>query len=105
MAARGAVQPPPSPGGHNTLVMSPAATLDRNNVVKFDTARSFEIPRSPMVEKLDSRESGLHRRPSLETRSEREVQDLPRNNREGLFTRLLSYKWKGDAKDDGKNLC
>ena len=105
MAARGAVHPPPSPGGHSTLVMSPAATLERSNMVKFDTARSFETPRSPMVEKLDSQESGLHRRPSLETRSEREVQDLPRDNKESFFTRLLSYKWKGEVKDDGKNLC
>ena len=105
MAARGAVNQPLSPGGHNTLVMSPAATLERNNVVKFDTARSFDIPKSPMMEKFDSQESGLHRRPSLETRSERETQDLPRNNKEGLFARLLSYKLKGDVKDDGKNLC
>lgn len=105
MAARGAEYEPQSPGGHNTYMMSPAVTLERNNVVKFDTAHSFEAPRSPLVEKIDSQHSGLHRRTSLETPSEREIQDKPQNTREGLFARLLSYKWKSDAKDNGKDLC
>ncbi len=99
MAARGA------PGGHNTYMMSPAVTLERNNVVKFDTAHSSETPRSPLAEKLESQQPVLHKRISLETRSEREIQDLPRNTKEGLFARLLSYKWKNDASDGGKDLC
>ena len=105
MAARGAEYEPQSPGGHNTYMMSPAVTLERNNVVKFDTAHSFEAPRSPLVEKIDPQHSGLHRRTSLETTSEREIQDMPQNIREGLFARLLSYKWKNNAKDNGKDLC
>lgn len=105
LAARGAEHAPQSPGGHNTYMMSPAVTLERNNVVKFDTGHSFNTPRSPIAEKIDSQHSGLHRRTSTETRSEREIQDLPQKTNEGLFARLLSYKWKGDAKNDGKDFC
>ncbi len=86
-------------------MMSPAVTLERNNVVKFDTAHSSETPRSPISEKLESQQPVLHKRISLETRSEREIQDLPRNAKEGLFTRLLSFKWRNDASDGGKDLC
>ena len=85
--------------------MSPAATLERNNVVKFDEGHSIDTPRSPMTEKPNAQHTGLHKRTSLESRSEREVQDLPRNTKDGLIARLLSYKWKGDTKDDGKDLC
>ena len=86
-------------------MMSPATTLERNNVVKFDTAHSFDTPRSPITENIEFQTSGLHKRTSIETRSEREIQDLPRNTKEGLFARLLSFKWKGDAKDDRKDYC
>lgn len=86
-------------------MMSPAVTLERNNVVKFDTGPSFDTPRSPIAEKLDSQQSGLHKRTSSDTRSEREIQDLPRKTKDGFFARLLSYKWNSDAKDDGKDLC
>lgn len=85
--------------------MSPAVTLERNKVVKYDSEHSFDMPRLPIAEKLDSRQSGLHRRTSPKTRSEREIQDLPRDTKEGLFARLLSYRWNGDAKDDGKDFC
>lgn len=85
--------------------MSPAVTLERNNVVKFDTGQSFDTPRPPNTDTLDSQQSGLHRRTSLETRSEREIQDLPQKPKEGLFSRLLSYKWKGDVMDNGKDFC
>ena len=86
-------------------MISPAVTLERNNVVKFDTGHSFDLPRSPITEKLSPQQSGLHKRTFVETRSERETQDLPRNTKEGLLARLLSYKWKSDTKDDGKDLC
>ena len=86
-------------------MMSPTVTLERNNVVKFDTGHSFDAPRSAVAEKLDLGQSGLHKRNSSDIRSEREVQDLPRNAKDGLFTRLLSYKWKSGVKDDGKDLC
>lgn len=103
MAARAA------PGGNNTYMMSPSTTLDRNNVVKFDEPHSIETPRSPIAEKLNPQQSGLHKRTSLDhkldDKSEREIQDLPRNAKEGLFTRLLSFKWKSDAKDDEKDIC
>lgn len=93
------------PGVHNSYPMSPAATFERNNVVKFDNGNLSDQPRSSIAEKFDSQQSGLHRRISLETRSEQEIQDLPRNANESLFGRLLSYKLKGDTKDDGKNIC
>ena len=99
MAARAA------PGSNNTYMMSPTTTLDRNNVVKFDEPHSIETPRSPIAEKLSSQHPGLHKRTSLDEKSEREIQDLPRNAKEGLFTRLLKFKWKSDAKDDGKDIC
>lgn len=105
MAARGAEYAPQSPGGHNTHTKSPAVTLERNNVVKFDTGNSFDAPRSPLVERLDSQHSELHRRTSLESKSERELQDMPQNAKEGLFARLMSYKWKSDGKANGKDLC
>ncbi len=105
MAARGAEYAPQSPGIHNTYMMSPAVTLERNNVVKFDTGHSFDTPRPPMAEKLDSQQSGLHRRTSQETRSEREIQDMPQNAKEGLFARFFNYKWNGNAKDNGKDFC
>lgn len=99
MAARAA------PGGNNTYMMSPSTTFDRNNVVKFDEPHSIETPRSPIAGKLNTQLSGLHKRTSLDEKSEREIQDLPRNAKEGMFTRLLSFKWKNDAKDDGKDIC
>ena len=99
MAARGA------PAGNSTYMMSPTVTIERNNVVKFDDGHSIDTPRSPIVEKLNYQQPGLHRRTSLETHSEREIQDLPRNTKEGLFMRLLNYKWKSDGKDDGKDIC
>lgn len=98
LADRGAEHAPQSPGGHNTYMMSPAVTLERRNVVKFDAGHST-------AETLDSQQSGLHRRTSLETKSEREIQGLPRNTKDSLFARLLSYKWNSDAKDDGKDIC
>lgn len=82
MAARGAEHAPQSPDGHNTYVMSSAVTLERNKVVKYDSEHSFDMPRLPIAEKLDSRQSGLHRRTSPETRSEREIQDLLRDTKE-----------------------
>lgn len=105
MAARGAEYAPQSPGSHNTYMMGPAATLERSNDVKFDAARSFDTPRSPIAEKLDSQQSGLHRHTSLETKSERKIQDFPQDAKEGFFTRVLNYKWKVDAKDNRKDLC
>lgn len=105
MAARGAEKAPQSSGGYNTYTMSPTVTLERNNVVKFETGRSVDAPKSPSAEVLESQQSGLHRRTSLETKSEREIQDLPRNTKEGLFAKLLSYKWKGGTKDDPKDFC
>ena len=92
-------------GSNNTYSMSPAATLDRNNVVKFDDGHSADTPKSPTVEKLNPQQHGLHKRVSLESGSEREIQDLPRSPNEGLFTKLLSYKWKSGTKDDGKDIC
>lgn len=92
-------------GGNNTYSMSPAATLDRTSVVKFDDRHSIDTPKSPTAEKLNSRQHGLQKRASLESSPEREIQDLPRSPKEGLFTKLLSYKWKSGTKDDGKNLC
>ena len=92
-------------GGNNTLSMSPATTLDRTNVVKFDDGHSADTPKSPMAEKLSSRPHGLHKRVSLESSPERETQDLPRSPVEGFFTRVLSYKWKSGTKDDGKDIC
>ena len=99
MAARGA------PLDHNTQMMSPAVTLERNNVVKFETGPASDMPKSPTAEKVISRDSELDKRVSLETRSEREIQDLPRDTSEGLFARLLSFKWKSGGKDDGKDIC
>ena len=105
MAARGAEYGPQSPGGHNTYTMSPAVTMERNNIVKFDPGLSIDTGRSPVREKPGSQQSELHTRSSLVTRSEGEIQDTPRNTKEGLFARILSYKWKSDAKDDEKDLC
>ena len=105
MAARTAEHAPLSSGGHNTYSMSPAVTLERNNVVRFDTGPSLATPKSPVEDSLDSQQSDVYRRISTETKSEREIQDLPRNAKEGLFARLLNYKWKKDTKDDGKDLC
>ena len=99
MAARAA------PEGNNTYSMSPAVTLERNNVVKFDDRRSIDTPGSPIAEKLNSQQPGLHKRISLESKSEREIQDLPKNTKEGLFARLLNFKWKGITKDDGNHIC
>ena len=91
--------------GNSTYSMSPAATLDRNNVVRFDDGHSADTPKSPIAEKLNSQQTGLHKRVSLESSPEREVQDLPRSPKEGLFTRILSYKWKSGTNDDGKDIC
>ena len=85
--------------------MSPAATLDRNNVVKFDDGHSADTPKSPIAEKFNSQQHGLHKRVSLESNHKREIQDLPRSPKEGLFTRILSYKWKSGTKEDGKDIC
>ena len=103
MADRAAEHAPRSPGGHNTYSMSPAVTLERNNVVRFDTGPSLATPESP--DNVDSQQSDLDQRISTEIKSEREIQDLPRNSKEGLFAKLLNYKWKKDTKDDGKDLC
>ena len=92
-------------GGNNTYSMSPAATLDRNNAVKFDDGHPADTPRSPIAEKLNSQQHGLHKRVSLESSPEREVQDRPQSPKEGLFTKILSYKWKSGTKDDGKDIC
>ena len=92
-------------GANNTYSMSPAATLDRTNVVKFDDAHSTDTPKSPTAEKLNSQQHGTQKRVSLESSLEREIHDLPRSPKEGLFTKLLSYKWKSGTKDDGKNIC
>ena len=105
MAARTAEQAPQTSGGHNTYSMSPAVTLERNNVVRFDTGPSLATPKSPVADNLDSEQSDVYRRVSTETKSEREIQDLPRNSKESLFAKLLNYKWKKDTKDDGKDLC
>ena len=99
MAARAA------PGGNNTYMMSPAVTLERSSVVRFGSGHSIDTPRSPIAEKLNSHQSGLHKRASVEIRSEGEPQDPPRKTKEGLIARILSYKWKGDAKGDGKDIC
>ena len=85
--------------------MSPAATLERSSAVKFDTTRSFDTPRSPIADNLDLQQSGLHRRTSLETKGQREIQDLPLDAKEGLFRRLVNYKWKNGAKDNRKDIC
>ena len=92
-------------GGNNTFSMSPATTLDRTNVVKFDDGHSADTPKSPIADKLNSQQSGLHKRVSLESSPEREIQDPPRSPKESLFTRVLSYKWKSGTKDDGKDIC
>ena len=92
-------------GGNNTYSMSPAATLDRNNVVKFGDGHSTDTPKSPTAEKLSSQQHGLHKRLSLETSPERQIQDLPRSPKEGLFTRILSNKWKSGTKNEGKDIC
>ena len=99
MAARAA------PGGNNTYMMSPTVTLERNSVVRFDSGHSIDTPRSPIAEKLNSQQPGLHKRASVEIRSEGETQDPPRKTKEGLIARLLSYKWKADAKGDEKDVC
>ena len=103
MADRAAEHAPQSPGGRNTYSMSPAVTLERNNLVRFDTGPSLATPESP--DNGDSQQPDLDQRISTETKSEREIQDLPRNSKEGLFAKLLNYKWKKDTKDDGKDLC
>ena len=90
---------------NNTYSMSPAATLERTNVVKFDDGHSTDTPKSPNAEKPDLQQHGLKKRVSLESKTEQEIQDLPRSPKEGLFTKLLSYKWKSGTKDDGKNIC
>ena len=92
-------------GNNNTYSMSPAATLDRNNVVKFDDGHSVDTPKSPILERLNPHQHGLHKRVSLESGSEREIQDLPRSPKEGLFARILSYKWKNETKNDEKDIC
>ena len=92
-------------GGNNTYSMSPATTLDRNNVVKFDDGHSTDTPKSPTTEKLSSQQPGLHKRVSLESSPERKSQDLPQTPKEGLFKRILSYKWKSGTKVEGKDIC
>lgn len=105
MAARGAEYAPQSSSGYDTNMMGPTITLERNNVVKFDNDYLLDAPRSPIKKKIDSQHSRLHRRTSSETRTEQEILDMPQNTREGLFARVLSYKWKSDAKDKGKDSC
>ena len=85
--------------------MSPATTLDRTNVVKFNDGHSADTPKSPITEKLNSQLPGLHKRISLESSLEREIRDPPRSPKESLFTRVLSYKWKSGTKNDGKDIC
>ena len=105
MAARTAEHAPQSTSSHNTYSTSPAVTLERNNVVRFDTGPSLATPKSPVADNVDSQQSDLYQPISSETKSEREIQDLPRNTKEGLFAKLLKYKWKQDTSDDGKDLC
>ena len=85
--------------------MSPATTLDRNNVVKFDDGHSADMPKSPTAEKHNAQNHGLHKRVSLESSPERETQDVPRNPKESLFARILSFKLKSGTKDDEKDIC
>ena len=106
IAARIAEDALQSSDGHNNHSMSPAVTLERNNVVRFDTGPSLATPKSPIEDTFDSQQSDVYRRVSTETKSEREIEDLPRNAKESLFAKLLNYKWKKeDIKDDGKDLC
>ena len=86
-------------------MMSPTVTLERNSVVRFDSGPSIDTPRSPIAEKLNSQQPGLHKRASVEIRSEGKTQDPPRKTKEGLIARLLSHKWKADAKGDEKDVC